>query len=147
MPNKVYEMDDNYNQAVADLLEVIKVRDELTESIKIAPPDKIREGQKLLATMNKKIEECEAALAKEYETTQTYKKALDEQEEVFDEVKHRMEMVFVYTKHRLPDKLNEMKAIIFNDMKPEWIQDFYDNVAILEATRLEELIAEAKDDE
>lgn len=147
MEDKVYEMSDEYKQTVAGLLELFETRDELLKAIKIAPPDRLREGQEMLILINEQIEKTEAMLAEEYETYQAHQKALEAQKEKFDEMKQRMEMVFIYVKYRLPEKLEELKATIFNEMTPEWIQDFYDNVAILEATRLEELIAEAPKNE
>jgi uncharacterized FlaG/YvyC family protein len=144
MEDKVYEMDDNYKQAVADLLEFIKMRDDLAASIKIAAPEKKREQQELLADMDKQIERCEAALAKEYESHQTAARAQEKLDEIMGDVTEKMEMVFIYIKHRLPDKLEEMKSAIFDGWQPEDIQAFYDRVAIREATQLEEIIAENK---
>ncbi|HEY0461996.1 MAG TPA: hypothetical protein VGC97_22880 [Pyrinomonadaceae bacterium] len=144
MSEKVYPMDENYNQAMADLLEAIELRDELAVAIKDAPPDRIREAQEILTQMTKKIDEAEAALAVEYETYQNQRRLEEVRDEAFDEMTERMAGVFIHLKYNHPDKLDEMKAIIFNDMTPEWIDAFYDRVAVLEATDLERIIAEDK---
>lgn len=75
---KEYEMDDNYKQALAFLLESIGERDQLAETVKLAPPEKRAEGLHLLAQLDKSIEASEQALAKEYETFQTHERVKDE---------------------------------------------------------------------
>jgi hypothetical protein len=75
---KEYEMDDKYKQALAFLLETIEQRDELAETIKLAPPEKRAEGLQLLAQLDKSIEAGEQALANEYEAFQTHARAEDE---------------------------------------------------------------------
>jgi hypothetical protein len=142
-----YEMSDDYKQAQEDLLDFIKVRDILAEAIKTMPPDKERENQELLAEMNETIENCEAKLAKEYESYQVYMRAQEKQDEIMSDVLERMQMVYILTKHRLPDNLPELEAAIFDGWAEEEIQKFLEGVAVLEATRLEEIIAEAKEDE
>ena len=142
MSDKVYEMDDHYNQGVAALLEFIKQRDELAENLKIAPPELIPEGQQLLADMDKRIEDYEAALAREYETYQNKCRAEENVENMNETILERMAMVYIYFKHRIPEKLEELEAIVLNNNTPEEAQAFYDRVAILEATKLEEIIAE-----
>jgi uncharacterized FlaG/YvyC family protein len=145
MNDKVYEMDDDYKQALAELLEFIKLRDELAASIKTAPLEKRSALQELLTEMDKKIEACEAALAKEYEAHQTACRSQENLDEIMEDMTGRMEMFFIYVKHRLPDKFEEMKAGLFDGWTPEEIQDFYDRVATREATQLEEIIAENKE--
>lgn len=75
---KEYEMDEGYRKALAYLLEAIEQRDALAETIKLAPPEKRAEGLHLLTQMDKSIEAGEQALAKEYETFQTYARAEDD---------------------------------------------------------------------
>lgn len=75
---KEYEMDDNYKQALAFLLEAIRQRDILAESLKLAPPERRAEGLQLLAQMDESIEAGEQALANEYETFQTHARAEDD---------------------------------------------------------------------
>jgi hypothetical protein len=75
---KEYEMDASYKQALAFLLEAIRQRDFLAETIKLAPPERRAEGLHLLAQMDKSIEAGEQALANEYETFQTHARAEDD---------------------------------------------------------------------
>lgn len=138
---KVYPMNDDYNQAMNDLLEFIKLRDEIAESLKIAPPDKVREGQEILAEMDKKIESLELVLAREYESYQNLRRTEEKRDEVFEDMFERMVMVFIHIKYRHPEKLEEMRAALLNNYTPEEEQAFYDRVAILEADDLIKIIA------
>jgi hypothetical protein len=147
MADKIYEMDDSYKQAVADLLEFIELRHSVAETVKFAPPDKIREVQEILATMDKKIEEGEAALAKEYDSYQTYQKALEDEAEMMDVIMDKMQKYYVLVKHRMPEKLDEWTNDILKGWTPDEIQNFYDGAAIIEATRLDEVLGAPKDAE
>lgn len=109
---KVYEMDGNYQKALADLLEAIELRDQLVKEIKIAPPEKIREGQLLIQEMTKKIDESEEALAAEYEAFQTHARAVDalrdEAKSSTDEELRRLRLHFKEN----PDDMKELQKII-----------------------------------
>lgn len=146
MKDKVYEMRDDYKKAVEDLLGFIKLREELAKTLKTAVPERVRELHELLAEMDKSIDACEAALANQYEAYQTKCRAEEELDEMSAEVEKRVEIVFIYIKHRHPEKFDELKTAIFANLTPEEIQDFYDRVAIREATELEEIIAENKEE-
>lgn len=137
-------MPDDYKQALADLTGFIEERDELAKTLKLLPPEESKEGQRLLALFDEKIERCEQALAIEYEAHQKQCRAEENQDEIVEDMKLRMQMVYIYIKHRIPAKLEEITAALLNDYTPEEEQEFYDRVAILEATRLEEIIAEDK---
>jgi hypothetical protein len=75
---KDYEMDESYKKALADLLESIDTRDELAEVLKLAAPADRAEGLRLLAQLDKKIDEGEQALAVEYEAFQKHARAKDD---------------------------------------------------------------------
>ena len=147
MSDKVYEMYDDYHQAIEKLHNFIKVRDELAEFLKVAPPEKLLENRELLAKMDKQIENSKALLAKEYEAYQVKCRDEEKLDDVKDDVKDRMERFFILVKHRMPEKLDELKAEVFVNWTPEEIEEFENRIAELEATRLEEFIGEAKDNE
>lgn len=146
MKDKIYEMEDDYKQAVANLLEFIKLRDLTAESLKTAAPDKLLEGQEMLADMDKQIETTEAILAKEYDAYQKYRKDLEKEAEMMDTVMETMQKYYILVKHRMPEKLGEVKTAIFTNWTEDEIQNFYDEAAIIEATRLEEILGGAKAD-
>ncbi len=136
-------MDDDYKRAVADLLELIGARDYLAESLKNAVPEMLSEGRRLLDAANKKIEACEAALEREYEAHQNACRAREELDASLSDIQKSMEASFIYAKHRLPpEQFGKIKAAILDNRTPAEQQEFYDRIAILEATRLEEFIGE-----
>jgi hypothetical protein len=137
-------MEDDYKERVTDLLKAIETRDELAESIKIAPPEMRREGQAILAEMNKDIDTVEAALADAYEAYQKFRRKEEELGEMNDQITVRLEEIFICIKHLAPELFAEMETKVFNGWSPENIQEFYDRVAIREATELEEIIAKNK---
>jgi len=142
MEDKVYEMYNEYNQAVEDLLGFIKIRDDLAASVKTGAPENLREAQELLIEMDEIIESCESKLAKEYEAYQTKCRAEEELENWSVDAEKRVKMVFIYIKHRIPEKLGELTNALFAKWTTDEIEKFYDDVAFLEATQLEEIIAE-----
>lgn len=140
MADKVYEMYDDYNEAIEKLLAFINLRDLLADSLKDPSPKNRREVQEMVAEMDKQIESTEAKLAKEYEAYQTKCRAEEELEAMSEEATEKVEKYFILVKHRMPEKLEELKTAIFTDWTPEEIQDFYDRAAIREATQLEEIL-------
>lgn len=140
MKQKEYPMDEDYNRAAAFLAEMIAEREEMAEVIKNLPPDARPEALRLLSDLDKAIEEREQKLAKEYEAAQKYYRAVDERDEVFDELVSRLAGAYVHVKYRNPEILAEMEATI-NNMPPEQAQEFYDCAAILEAGDLIRIIA------
>lgn len=143
MKDKVYEMEDDYKEAVVKLQDFIERRDLLAKSFVSQTPKERREAGQTLADMDKQIESTEARLAKEYDAYQKYCKELDEQEEHTKRVAETMQKYYVLVKHRMPEELDKIKKAIFTSWTEEEIQNFYDEAAIIEATRLEEILGEA----
>lgn len=144
MSDKVYEMEDDYKEALADLLRLMELRERAAALIKFAPPDIIREIRTTVAELDKQIEESEALLASAYESYQKFRRLEEELEVMNEAMGEKMEISFIILKHHLPDKLAKAESTMFNGWSPEDIQDFYDRVAIREATQLEEILAGAK---
>lgn len=142
MTNKVYPMYESYNQAAAQLVELIGARDLLAKSLKTAHPDKLRYGRRMLAEADKRIEACEAALAKEYETHQLICREKEKLEAMLSGLTVGLEGAFIYIKHCLPDKFELVKTVLFTGWSPKEIEEFNDRIAVLEATKLEEFIGE-----
>lgn len=142
MSEKVYEMDDNYNQAMEKLLEHINERDELAEALPHIPSEKRREARELLDEMNKKIEKVEAALAKEYASFQKMRRAEEERDVLFDEILDRTVKIYIHIKHNHPQMEPDIKekALAVWEGREE---EFFDRVAMYEAdkTEFEKIIA------
>jgi hypothetical protein len=146
MSDKVYEMYEDYKNATEALLGYIGLRDLLVKSLKTAPPHQIPETRQLISEFDVAIEKCEAALAKEFESYQTMRRKEDELDEMMDVISERLVMTYIFVKHRMPEKLDELTAVCLNNYTPEEKQAFHDRVAILEAdkTEFEKIIAREK---
>lgn len=140
MKQKEYPMDEDYNRAAAFLAEMIAEREEMAEVIKNLPPNARPEALRLLSDLDKAIEEREQKLANEYEAAQNYYRAVEERDEMFDELVRRLAGAYVHVKYRHPEALAEMEATI-NNMPPEQAQEFYDCAAVLESGDLIRIIA------
>jgi DNA-binding transcriptional ArsR family regulator len=144
MTDKVYEMEDDYKESVAELLKAIKSRDELAESIKLLPPENRCEALRILAEMDKDLDAVEAGLADACAAYQKFRRKEEEVSEISEKLGEQMEIGYIRLKHLLPDKLAEKEASLFHGWTPENIQEFYDRVAIREATQLEKILADNK---
>jgi nitrate reductase beta subunit len=140
-----YEMPQDYQDSLNVVLDLIEERDAFKKQIPVLPPwVNVEEARSKLAELDDVIEKAENALAAEYNAYQAHKKAEAELNKVNKEALLRMQMMYIYFKYRIPDKLEDVKAAALNGFTDEEIQEFYDGVAILEATKLEEIIAEAE---
>ncbi len=112
MSEKEYEMDDDYKQALAFLLERIAERDEIAEQMKLLPPAARPEGLRLLAELDKGIERSEQALADEYDAGQKVRRSEEERDQAFDELTEGLAGAYVHAKYRNPDMLPNLDAVI-----------------------------------
>ena len=134
-------MDEDYNRALKFLTEQIAERDEMLEQIILLPPKARPEGLRLIDELNKAIESGEQALANEYEATQDLRRKEEERDNLLEDLLERMKGVFIHIKYRHPEKLEEMTTALLKDYTPEEKQEFYDDIAILEAGDLIGIIA------
>ena len=141
MKQKEYPMDEDYNRALQFLADQIAERDQLSEQIKLLPPEARPEALRLLDELNKGIEAGEQALADEYEAAQQYHQALEERDIVFDDILESFAGAYVHAKYRHPDLLPKLDAEIKN-MPPEYAKAFYERAAQLEAEDLIGIIAQ-----
>ncbi len=145
MSDKVYEMDDDYNRAMTELVECIKIRDELADEFHLVLPENRNEARSILDAMNKKIEQMEAALAKEYESFQALRRAEEVRDAAFDEMFERVVKSYIHIKYNHPDIEPEVKekALAVWEGREE---QFHDRVAMYEndKTEFEKIIARAE---
>jgi hypothetical protein len=140
-----YEMPQDYQDSLAVVMDLIEERDAFKKQIPVLPPwVNVEEARAKLAQFDNVIEKAENALADEYNAYQAHRKAEADLDKINKEVLVKMQMIYIYYKHRIPSKLEDIKAAALNGFTDEEIQEFYDGVAILEATELEEIIAEEK---
>lgn len=137
---KVYPMDEDYNQALKFLTDQIAERDEMVKQLKLLPPEAQPEGRRLLSELNKAIERGEQALANEYESYQNYQRALEEEANVWESALHSVAGSLIHLKYRYPEKFDEAKAIFTKDWSDEELLAFDDRMAIMEAGDLVRII-------
>jgi len=123
-------------------LKLIETRDKYAADLRHAAPEDMAAMRRTLAKMDEKLEECESKLAVDLENYQKRRRREEEIDKRYDETMRKMEIRFVYYKHRLFDRLDMVSAPIFRTFKnDEEIESFFDRTAILEATRLDEILS------
>jgi hypothetical protein len=140
-----YEMPPNYHEKLAKLLKMIETQQFYKNEIKALQPwANVEVMRKLKANLDQSIEQFETALASEYKAYQKLKTNEADLEEASKQLIEKSKMLYVYVKHCLPDKLDEFRKSALVGLTPQEIEKFYEDVATLEATKLDEIIAEMK---
>ena len=98
----------------------------------------------MLNETNQKIDECRAALKAEYVAHQATCRAQEKVDAAMEGFKESFYGSPLYIKHRHPESFRQAETEITNNMTPLEIKEFYEGVALFEATRLEEFIGEKK---
>lgn len=142
MAEKVYEPDEDYKELAENLVKMLETRAELARTVKLAAPEHLAEGQRLLAEMDRSIEQFEATLAESYKAYQEFLRKDEDLGKMNDLIGNRLEMMFIYTKHVLPEKFELLEMKLLNTMPPEDAEEFLDRVAVRETNELEKIIAE-----
>lgn len=138
---KEYEMPDEYKENLRRLTEMIEERDRKAEIIKTLPPESRAEALPALSRLNASIDKIEQTLADEYKEFQVESRRKDEVTHVLDKGMEKVEELFIIIKHQKPHLFDEFKKIVVEHMTPDEEQDFYDKIAVLEATKLKDILA------
>lgn len=142
MNQKEYEPDEDYKELAESLVEMIKKRDEHAELLKFAAPEDLPEARKLLAEMDQSIEEFEASLAEAYQIYQQFRSADEKVEQSSKLLLNKLEMMFIFCKHVLPEKFKPLETKMLNSMSPEDREAFLDRIAVREINELNKIIVE-----
>lgn len=140
MKEKVYEPDEDYKELAETLLKMIEQREQYAANIKLAAPESIAEVRQLLAEMDKHIEEFEASLADSYEKHLEFCRANERLGEMNELLGNNLEMMFIFTKHVLPDKFQVFAEKILSEMSPANAEEFLDRIAVRETNELDQII-------
>ena len=140
MSKIVYEMDDDYNQAAAFLVEKISERDVFADNLKLLPPEARPEALRLLAELDTAIDHSEQALANQYEAYQNTRRLEEERDTIFDELTKSMAGAYVHAKYRNPEMISQLDSVI-DGMDAEQAATFRDCIAQTEAGDLIRIIA------
>jgi len=137
-----YPMPDTYNKQTAQLLELFDIREKINEQLEFMTPEQRRQYAEKSAELDKKIEDFETQIATHYQAYQLSRLFQAEMEKIDARQMVRIQKLYIYLKHRAPkEKFDEFVEIV-NTLSPEERENFYDQAAILEATRLNEILDE-----
>lgn len=140
-------MPDEYKQQLVHLTEFIETRDQfrrqisdgLARGVRVSAADKALVDQKL-REMDKVIDNLERMLAEEYER---YQAEMAKEAEMIDKGKDMRELqkhIYIIIKHTEPHLLESFTKNL-DPLTPDEREQFFDEVAILEATRLNEILS------
>jgi hypothetical protein len=159
--NKEYEMPDEYQQRLDQITEMRQERDKVVRQLPSMPPATRKQIQPMVARLNAIIKSTEQELAVDYETYQNQRRLSDELRQLDEELRRTgdndlplegealahfkgaeaaAERLFILFKHAKPHLLEEFKAKVFADATPEYIEEFYEEIALREAFELDELL-------
>lgn len=138
---KEYPMPDSYKKQTAQLLKLLEIREKIDKQREFMTPEHRRETVEKSAELGKKIDDYENQIAAHYEIHQLLRTIEEEMQKIDARQMVRIHKMYIYLKYRAPkEKFDEFIEIV-NILSPEERENFYDQVAILEAGDLIRLIA------
>jgi len=145
----IYEDDEDYKEFAAKLKETIENRARFVKKMKYSSPTKQRFQRIQLVDLDNKIEQIKRKMKEYRESYQTErreeeKEALREKQldELFEQTDLHLAKMYIIAKHQMPkDFFEGLHASIVDNLPPELVQEFYERVAQLEATQLEDILA------
>jgi hypothetical protein len=141
MKKPVYEMPPEYHEQTAKLLELFEMRDEYEKKLRDFPlliTDEMRRGK---FEVDKKIEKFENALAEQYEAHRLLKNLEAKQEQLLGSLMFRTMEIYINIKHKSPKLLEGFEKLIYENFSSDDVEKYLDQVAVMEATRLDEILA------
>ena len=146
MANKEYEMPAEYKQNLAHLADFIdardqfkqQIRDGLARGVRVSAADKALVDEKML-DMEKVIDNLERMLAEEYDRYQAEQAREADISTKLDEGNELAKQLYIIIKHTQPHLLESFTKTL-DPLLPEEREQFFDEVAILEATKLKEIL-------
>jgi hypothetical protein len=142
MKKTEYEMPPEYHENTAKLLELFEMRDEYEKKLRDFPllmTDEMKRGK---FEIEREIDKFETALAEQYEAHQLMRTLEDKQEQLVDRMLLQTMEMYINIKHKAPDLLEGFEKLIYESFSPEDVESYLDQVAIMETTRLDEILAD-----
>ena len=139
MTQKEFEMPDDYKANLAHLTQFLDDRERLSQQIKDLPPHLLSEATVQLRKFDEIIDGLEKELAAEYERHQAAMAREVVITEKSDEMMERMKEAYIIIKHQTPHLLESFTTCL-DPLTPEDREQFLDDVAILEATKLDAIL-------
>jgi glutamyl-tRNA reductase len=146
MEKKEYEMPEEYKKNLAHLTEFLEAREEyratikagLARGVKVSAADKAMVDEKL-REFDQIIDRLETSLAAEYDRYQAEQAREEEISEITAQGMDAAKRLYIITKYQVPHLLDEFTKCL-DPLSPEQREEFLDEVAILEATKLDAIL-------
>jgi len=146
MSRQEFEMPEEYKKNLAHLTDFLETREgyraeikaALARGVKVSPGDQAMVDEKL-REFDRIIDGLEKSLAEEYERYQTEKAKEAAISENIAEGMDAMKRLYIMMKHGKPDLLEEFTKCL-DPLTPEDREQFFDEVAILESTKLDAIL-------
>ena len=134
------EMPEEYKQHLAKLTECLEARERYSTQMKDLPPHAQAEGRMQLGKFDQSIDELETLLAAEYERHQSAKAKEAQLAEKVAEAWEASKRIYLMVKHQTPHLLESYTKQVLDPMPPDLREEFLDEAAILEATKLDAIL-------
>ena len=147
MAQQEYEMPEEYKKNLAHLNEFLEARegyraqikDGLAGGVRVSPGDKAIVDEKL-REFDRVIDGLEKGLAEEYDRYQAEKAKEAEISESITQMTEATKRLYIIIKHQKPHLLEGFTEAALGPLTPEMRQEFLDEVAILESTKLDAIL-------
>lgn len=144
MSKTSYEMPPEYHKNTALLLELLEKREYFEKKLRELPLNFTDEMKREKIEIDKNIEDFENALAIQYEAVQLQKAVEAKLNETQNRLLLRTMEMYINIKHKAPHLQEGFEKMIDENFSPENAEEYLDQVAILEATRLNEILGVEK---
>ena len=146
MEQKEYEMPEEYKKNLAHLTDFLEaregyraqIREGLARGVRVSAADKSMVDEKL-REFDSVIDGLEKLLAEEYERYQTEKAKEAEISEKIAQSRELQRHLYIIIKHQKPHLLESFTQCL-DPLTPEEREEFFDEVAILESTKLDAIL-------
>jgi hypothetical protein len=139
---KEYPMPESYKKQTAQLLKLLEIRDKIDGQREFMTAEQRRDTVEKSAELDKKINDYENQIAAHYEIHQLLRALEAEMMKIDARQMVRIQKMYIFYKHRAPKEKFDEFAELVNTLSPEERENFYDQVAILEATKLNEILGD-----
>jgi hypothetical protein len=144
MKKNEYEMPPEYHRHTEMLLELLEKREYIEKKLRELPLLLTEEMKLEKIEIDRQIELFENSLAVQYEAVQLQKKLEDTQNQLHSSLIRRTMEMYINIKHKAPNLLEGFEKLIYENFSPEDAETYLDEVAIMETTRLDEILGNEK---
>ena len=146
MEQKEYEMPEEYKKNLAHLTDFLEaregyraqIREGLARGVRVSAADKLMVDEKL-REFDLIIDGLEKGLAEEYDRYQAEKAKEAKMSELLDQASEISKHLYIIIKHQKPHLLESFTQCL-DPLTPEEREEFFDEVAILESTKLDAIL-------